>query len=415
MKPISVIIIGAGDRGNVYAGYSAKFPEKMKVVGVAEPRDIHRQKFADRYQIPNENIFGSWKEVAIKPKFADVIVITTQDNMHTEPAIAFADLGYDILLEKPMASTETECREIVKAVEKNNVNMAVCHVLRYTNYTQTLKKIISDGKNGEIISIEHLEPVGYWHQAHSFVRGNWRNEQESTFMLLAKSCHDLDWISYIMGKDCKAVSSFGSLSHFTKKNQPAGAADRCLQCPNEIEQNCPYSAKKIYLGFLEKGVKGWPLSVLTPDPTKESITEALQSGSYGRCVYDCDNDVVDHQVVNMEFAGGATASFTMTAFTKATDRRTRIFGTRGEIEGDGQNIKIHDFMTNEDKLIDTKKENNIMQGHGGGDYGIMDNFITALQEKKPEKIITSAQESLKSHLMVFAAERSIKQRKIVEM
>jgi predicted dehydrogenase len=415
MKPIKVIIIGAGDRGNVYAGYSANFPEKMKVVGVAEPRKVHRQKMAEKHQILQENIFYSWEDVTAKPKFADVVVIATQDNLHTEPAIAFANLGYDILLEKPMAPTEKECRKIVEAVEKNNVNMAVCHVLRYTNYTQALKKIISEGKIGEIVSIEHLEPVGYWHHAHSFVRGNWRNEAKSTFMLLAKSCHDIDWLSYIMGKDCKAISSFGSLGHFTKENQPEGAVDRCMQCPNEIENNCPYSAKKIYLGFLSKGVKGWPLTILTPNPNQESVTEALQNGPYGRCVYACDNDVVDHQVVNMEFAGGATASFTMTAFTKATDRRTRIFGTSGEIEGDGLNIKIHDFMTNEDTHIDTKKEIDVMQGHGGGDFGIMDNFISALQEGKPEKIITGAQESLKSHLMVFAAERARKERKVVEL
>ena len=415
MKPKTFLIIGAGDRGFVYAEYAKHFPERMKVIGIAEPREFQRNKMAKEHKIAPEFVFDCFTKAAELPKFADAVIIATQDSMHTEPAIAFAKLGYHILLEKPMAPTENECKQIVEEVKKQNVMFAVCHVLRYTNYTQKLKELLSAGTIGKIISLQHLEPVGYWHQAHSFVRGNWRNTNESTFMLLAKSCHDLDWIRYIAGNPCKRVSSFGKLSHFKTENQPDGAADRCLECPENIETKCPYSAKKIYFGFLKNGVVGWPLSVLHPKPTKESITKALQNGPYGRCAYKCDNDVVDHQVVNMQFTEGQTATFTMTAFTQAAHRKTRIFGSKGELEGDGRFIKIFDFLTDKTTEIDTEMNDGIMQGHGGGDFGIMQNFVDALISDNPEMILSGADESLESHLMVFRAEESRLEKQMKEI
>ncbi len=415
MKPATFILIGAGDRGNTYATYAEHFPEKMKIVGVAEPREEHREAMMRKHNIPVENVFTDWRQVAMKPRFADAVIIATQDKMHTEPAIKFAELGYHMMLEKPMAPTPIECEQIVEAVERNKIIFAVCHVLRYTSYTKNLKQLLDAGRVGDIVSVQRLEPVGYWHQAHSYVRGNWRNEAESNFMLLAKSCHDLDWIRYIVGQPFTKLSSFGNLKHFRKENQPAWAASRCLSCPEEVEQNCPYSAVKIYLGFLEKGVTGWPVSVLTPNPSREKILHELANGPYGRCVYDCDNDVVDHQVVNMEFENGCTAGFTMTAFTKSGGRRTRIFGTRGEIEGDGRFIKIHDFMTNEDETIDTQIAGGIMKQHGGGDFGLMENFVNALLAGDPSLVITGARESLETHLAVFAAEKARRENRIVEM
>ncbi len=181
---------------------------------MADPRKLARQPLVDTHQIPSDNVYTDWKEVAKREKFADAVIIATQDAMHTEPAIAFAKKGYHILLEKPMAPNPNECRNIVQAVKENQVFMAVGHVLRYTPYTQTLKNHLDAGAIGEIVSIQHLEPVGYWHQAHSYVRGNWRNEAESSFMLLAKSCHDLDWIRYLIGEKCLSISSFGALTHF---------------------------------------------------------------------------------------------------------------------------------------------------------------------------------------------------------
>lgn len=220
--------------------------------------------------------------------------------MHLEPALAFAELGYHIMLEKPMALDEPSCRAIVDAVERAGVILAVGHVLRYTPYTQVFKDVLDSGRLGDVVSVQHTEPVGHWHQAHSFVRGNWRRTDEATSMLMAKSCHDLDWLQYVIGQPPTRVSSFGRLSHFTPAQRPAGAADRCLDC--SVETQCAFSAKRIYGERLAGGNHGWPLSAVVDEPTEKALDAALRSGPYGRCVYACDNDVVDHQVVAMEFA-----------------------------------------------------------------------------------------------------------------
>jgi predicted dehydrogenase len=406
-KPVTAVVVGAGGRGRGYSVFAQAFPERLQIVGTAEPAEWSREYMRATYNLPEENVFSDWRDLAARPRMADAVIIATQDRMHVEPAVAFAKLGYAILLEKPMAPTEAECREIVRAVKDNNNLFAVCHVLRYTSYTQALKSLIDSGAIGEVVSIQHLEPVGYWHQAHSFVRGHWRNTEESSFMLLAKSCHDLDWIYYIMGEKCLSVSSFGALKHFRREEKPlpAGDALRCLECA--YEPDCPYSAKKIYLDAVAQGHTGWPVSVLAPEPNVDSITAALQHGPYGRCVYECDNDVVDNQVVNMLFENGKTASFTMTAFNKGAHRKTRVFGTRGEIWGDGEKIEVFDFLTDQTRVIDTETgDSSILGGHGGGDYGLMDRFVQAVAENDRGCILSGPDESLESHLLVFASERA---------
>ncbi len=414
MNPVKLLIIGAGGRGGGYATYAAEHPDLAKVVGVAEPRDFYRNRLVEIHSIPSGNVFTDWRQAAERERLADAVIIATQDAMHVGPAVAFAAKGYHMLLEKPMATNEGDCRRIVSAAIENKIIFAVCHVMRYTAYTQKLKAVIDSGAIGEVVSLQHLEPVGYWHQAHSFVRGNWGNEAKSSPMLLAKSCHDLDWISYIMDGHCKSVSSFGSLYHFRKEHKPTGAADRCLECP--VEADCPYSAKKIYLGTLERGDKGWPVDVLTPDVTPEGITQALRDGPYGRCVYECDNDVVDNQVVNMLFEGGRTASFTMTAFNEGGHRKTRIFGTRGEIYGDGSKITLFDFLTDTTEVIDTEASDaSILGGHGGGDYGLMKSFISAVASGDQSKILSGPAETLESHLMVFAAEKARRENSVVDV
>lgn len=404
MKQVTVAIMGAGGRGAGYAEYALGFPDQVKVVGVAEPRDFYRQTLATKHAIPAANIFTDWRQAAKRPRFADAVIIATQDAMHREPAVAFARRGYHILLEKPMAPNAKDCRAIVAAAKKAGVLFGVCHVMRYTRYTQRLKALLDSGRIGEIVSVQHLEPVGYWHQAHSFVRGNWGNEGRSSCMLLAKSCHDIDWLRYVVGKPCRRVSSFGNLKHFRMDQKPAGAADRCLDCA--VEAGCPYSAKKIYLGRVARGHTGWPVNVLSPDTSVEGITQALREGPYGRCVYACDNDVVDHQVVNLEFEGGATADFTMTAFNKAGHRQTRLFGTRGEITGDGVKIKVFDFLTDKEEEIDTETsaDGSLLSGHGGGDFGLMQAFVKAVATGDRSHILSGPDETLESHLMVFAAE-----------
>jgi predicted dehydrogenase len=413
-SPVTLIIAGAGDRGATYANYPKAFPKQAKVVGIAEPRAYHRKALATAHQIPAASTFTDWREMAAQPRFADAVIIAVQDAMHVEAAVAFANRGYHILLEKPMATSAAGCRRIIAATQKNNVILSVCHVLRYTAYTRALKRVIDSGAIGDIVTLQHLEPVGWWHQAHSFVRGNWRNTAESTFMLLAKSCHDLDWISHIMGRPCSKVASFGSLHHFRPENRPAGAADRCLDC--QVEKECPYSAQKIYLGFLEKGTTGWPVNVIAPEPTPAKVLKALKTGPYGRCVYACDNDVVDNQVVILEFDNGSTANFTMTAFTPSGGRRTHICGTRGHIYGDSTTFSVLDFRTGKTTEHDPRQEDQaVLAGHGGGDNGVIENFVAAVAANNPDLVLSGPKATLESHLMVFAAEKARLRGQVVRM
>ncbi|NLB55566.1 MAG: Gfo/Idh/MocA family oxidoreductase, partial [Lentisphaerae bacterium] len=385
-----------------------------RIVGVADPRTYYRENLAKIHSVPRENVFKTWEDMAKRDKFADAVIISTQDNMHLDPSLAFAAKKYDILLEKPIAPDPQSCKKIVKSVKQANIIFGVCHVLRYTRYTMTLKKLIDDGVIGDVVCLQHSEPVGYWHQAHSYVRGNWRNEKDSSSMLLAKSCHDLDWIRHIMGKKFVAVSSFGSLKHFRKEEKPKGAAKRCLTC--RIESTCPYSAKKIYLtDRVLKGHIGWPTNVLTTDLTVEGITKALKTGPYGRCVYECDNDVVDNQVVNMEFEGGRTATFIMTAFSHGP-RSTTIHGTKGQLKGDSSNIIHFDFLTDKTTTYDTKApDGSILGGHGGGDGGVMEAFIDAVRTRDQSKILSGPDESLETHLAVFAAEQARHRSSVVKI
>jgi predicted dehydrogenase len=282
--------------------------------------------------------------------------------------------------------------------------LAVGHVLRYTLYTRAVKEIADSGQLGDIMSVQHLEPVGFWHQAHSYVRGNWRRADLATAMLLAKSCHDLDWLQYILGRPPLRVSSFGSLTHFTPAARPEGAGDRCVAC--SAEPGCAYSAPRFYGDLLARGEHRWPLSVLIDDFTPEALDGALRDGPYGRCVYACDNDVVDHQVVALEFPGAATATFTMTAFTEAAQRSTRLFGTRGELSGDGRILRLYDFLSRSERFIDPAPADGGATGHDGGDAGLMDAFTAAVAAGRPELIQSGPRESLASHLAVFAAERA---------
>jgi predicted dehydrogenase len=284
-------------------------------------------------------------------------------------------------------------------------------VLRYTPYTRLLMRLLEEGAAGEIVSIDHLEPVGFWHQAHSYVRGNWRREDETGPMLLAKSCHDLDWLSYVVGRPCTAVSSFGSLTEFRRERHPAGAGERCLACA--IEPECQYSAKRLYLGMAERGETEWPVNVVAWPPTVENVTAALEHGPYGRCVWLCDNDVVDHQVVSLRYEGGVTASLTMTGFTTMRDRQTRIFGTRGELHGDGTSVVVHDFLTGETERHEVTEA--IDSKHGGGDDGVMADFVTAALAGDPALVPTSPALTLESHRIAFAAEASRREGRVVEL
>ena len=409
MKRIKVIIAGCGSRGSdAYGRIMQGMPEQYEVVGVAEPIDARRNNMKERFSLSDDVCFLDWKDMAAQPKFADLVVIATQDYMHRDPALAFIEKGYDVLLEKPMAPTPKECMEIVQAAKKHNTKILVCHVLRYTKFFKTLKKIINDGMIGDLQVINHCEDVGHIHQSHSFVRGNWRNSKETTPMILAKCCHDTDLLQWLVGNPCKKVQSFGSLSHFNAKNAPEGAPDRCTDgCPHA--DTCFYNAVKIY--YDDKN-NAWFRNVCgqKPNPTDDEIMEQLKTGPYGRCVYKCDNDVVDHQTLNMEFENGETVTLTMTAFTKG-GRHTRIMGTKGEIEAHAKDDFITVFTFADKQYHQIKIDNyvggnTIASGHGGGDSGIMAALYEYVTDTYEGFSICDIETSARNHLISFAAEES---------
>ncbi|MCL6573583.1 MAG: Gfo/Idh/MocA family oxidoreductase [Bacillus sp. (in: Bacteria)] len=401
MKVMTAIIIGAGDRGaRAYAPYALEHPYELRITGVAEPNIERRTKFQQAHNIPNENCYETWEEVfKLEGKIADIAIICTLDRNHFIPTMKALELGYHVLLEKPMSPDPMECIAMEMAAKKYNRQLTICHVLRYTEFWATIKKVISKGEIGEVVSLQLNENVEVMHMSHSFVRGNWNNKKRTSPMILQKSCHDMDIISFVMGKECKRVSSYGSLMHFKEDNAPIGAPKRCLDgCPAEHE--CPFHAGKYYLG---EG-KGWARK-FTEDDSNEGIIQALNETPYGKCVYRSDNDVVDHQVVNMEFAGGATATFSMCGFTREQTRIVQIMGTKGEIRGNMEenSISIFNFLTKHETII---KFDNPIGGHGGGDNGIMRTFLREIQSETKQDSVSSVSASVRSHLMAFAAEDS---------
>ena len=415
-RPLSLVVLGAGARGSAYADLAAKRPERARVVAVAEPRDGVRTAFAARHGVTEEHCFTDWRELLERPRLADVAIIAIHDADHVEAAVALADLGYQLLLEKPMATTEEDCDAIAEAVRRNGTALALTHVMRYTPYSVALKKILREGAIGDIVSLQHLEPIGYYHFAHSFVRGNWRREDQSSPLLLAKSCHDIDWLCDVVGRPVKRVSSFGSLTHFRPESAPEGATDRCVTCP--LESSCAFSAPRLYrIGLRKGGTKQYFTRVTTAgELTEEAVTEALAEGPYGRCVYRSDNDVPDHQVVNLEFDNAVTASFVLTAFTPLENRHTKIFGTRGQLTGDGRRIEVYDFLTERTTVVDTSLDgSSAAEGHAGGDEAMFNAYVDALGDGRPELIVSGIDASLAGHRVVFAAERARHTATVVEL
>ena len=409
MKPITAIVLGAGSRGSIYAGYANDHPDELQIIAIAEPRRDRLDALAEEVGVPPESRYETWEVLLAQPKLADCAFICTLDDDHISPALKAMELGYHILLEKPMSNKESECRQIVETARRTGRTLAVCHVLRYTPFYMTLKALIDRGAVGQVTTVNQIENVGYWHQAHSFVRGNWRNSKETSPMLLQKSCHDMDIILWLVCSNCKKVQSFGSLRHFTSENAPEGAAKRCLEgCP--YVDSCPYSAPKLYL---DMNRTGWPVDVITTDMSETGRRKALEEGPYGRCVYYCDNDVVDRQVVNLEFENGSVATFTMTGLSADFFRELKIFGTEGQIRANmgTKEIILHRFGQEPETIpVDMGLE---ASGHGGGDYGIMADFLRVLREGGESR--SSAEISLQSHLICFAAERSRKESIVVEL
>ena len=346
-RPVTAITLGAGSRGNVYGGFAAAFPEMVDIVGVAEPIGIRRERYTTRHSIAEENAFTTWEQVFERPKFADAVIITTPDDLHYGPCMAALAMGYDVLLEKPIAPTEDECRRILARAQDTGRIVAVCHVLRYAPYFQKLRALLQSGAVGKVVSLQHFEPIEHVHMAHSFVRGNWHDSKATTPIILAKSCHDLDMMRWLVGAPSQRISAFGRLSWFHEGNAPAGSTARCMDgCA--VEGECPYSALKIY----DRNRDYLYVFDLPEDEARqrEAILAYLRTTDYGRCVYRMDNDQPDHYVCNLEFEGGVTATFNMEAFTSYHGRRTRVMGAMGDIVGDMSTFVHTDFRTGEQRV-----------------------------------------------------------------
>ncbi len=409
---ITGVLIGAGQRGmSVYAAYGLKYPAQFKIVAVAEPNEERRKEMQALHNIADAMAFPSWEPLLQKEKIADCALICTQDRFHTAPVKAALQAGYHVLCEKPMSPNARECIEMGKYAKQYGKTITVCHVLRYSPFFTKLKEVLDSHVIGELVSIQHIECVGYWHQAHSFVRGNWRNSDETSPMILQKSCHDLDILAWLTGEECLSVSSFGSLKHFTAENAPEGSTLRCLDgC--KVRHTCPYDCGKIYLED-DEWYSPTIRKVVALEGTLEAVEQALKTGPYGRCVYHCDNNVVDHQVVNLQFTQDITVSFTMCAFTNEGSRIMNIMGTRGQIKCDMEKntIEVADFRTGNKDVITVKVN---ASGHSGSDDAFMRGFLRTVETDGAFTLSPAAQ-SVDSHLIALAAEESRVQGKTIAM
>jgi predicted dehydrogenase len=408
VKPVDLVLLGAGNRGTFsYGGYAKMHPHRARFVAVAEPDAQRRERFAGEHDIPPERQFSSWQELLQEPQLAPGLVNATMDRVHVDSTLAALTAGYHVLLEKPMATNPVDCARLVRAAEAADRTLQICHVLRYTPFWQTLHEAATSGRLGDVVNVTHRENVAHWHMAHSFVRGNWRRSDTSAPMILTKCCHDMDILNW-NSPQVDRISSFGGLYHFCRENAPAGAPPRCTDgCPAQDE--CPYYAPRIYL----QDTTGWPVNVITMDYTTEGRLEALREGPYGRCVYQCDNDVVDHQVVNMLLSDGSTMDFSMQGHSHNNVRTMRYDGTKATLRASGatNEITIYDYLDGGEETISPGQ---IGGGHGGGDTGVMNAFVEQL--RNPDRpALTSARASLESHLLAFAAERARQSGQIVEM
>lgn len=410
MEPIKVVILGCGSRGKGFAKRMAALPQMYQVVAVADPLEKCLEQMQDILGIAPEDCYSDWREILSQPKMADVAVIATMDKDHYEPAMAAIEQGYHLLLEKPVAPTPEECADIAHAAEKAGVAVVVCHVLRYAPFYRKVKELLLADAIGTPMSIVMVEGVGHIHYSSSYVRGQWHSEAETTPMLMAKSCHDLDMIQWLMDRPCKQVQSFGSLTHFTPDQAPEGAPVRCADGGCPAGDTCPYNCMKIYYedrterNFYRRGCTKGISTKRIPDD--EEVLPVLQNTDYGLCVYHAHNDVTDHQVVNMEFEGGATASFSVNAFNEG-GRYIRIFGTKGELYANASDteIQVYSFADSQRHSVPVlKTDESIVGGHGGGDDGIVRDLYDYLRGDYQGHSIATIDTSVKNHFIGFAAE-----------
>ena len=404
--PVSIVAIGAGNRTSKYLEYVKQHPDRVRLVGVVELNDIRRQSVAERFGLEPSQCYADYHDFFRNPVQADAVMICTPENRHFEPAMLAIEAGCHVLLEKPIAQTLEECQAIGEAARKKGVLVSVCHVLRYHPYFMKVKELVDSGELGHIISINHRTSVGVDRAAHGFVRGIWRSERLSNPMLMSKCCHDIDFLLWLTKTPCRKLTSFGSLRWFKSKNAPEGSAERCIDC--RVESRCPFSAVDLY-----QVRRDWIANFDVPEgkTIDDVIEDQLREGLYGRCVYHCDNDVVDHQIVSMEMESEVTINFSMDIFTLKDCRETHISLTEGEIDGDENRLRVRRFRGAEETVYDFSGLAH-QPFHAGADLAIVADFIDAIRTGRRD-LVTSIERSVESHRICFEAERSRKEQRTV--
>lgn len=395
---MEAVLVGAGQRGfHIYGQWAVMNPNRLRFVAVADPDRARRERFAAVHGLTPADCFEDGREMLEGSARAEACFVASSDRNHHQPAIRGLLAGYEVLLEKPMAATLADAAAVTAAAEAAGGRLHLAHVLRYTPFFETLHDTVVSGRLGDLVTVEHRENIVAWHMAHSYVRGNWSRAESSAPMIVAKCCHDFDLLHWNLADEIVGLASFGSLFEFRPDRAPVGATPRCTDgCPVE---DCPYDARRVYLDMSRTG---WPVHVITDDLGLEARLEALRSGPYGRCAYQAGSDVVDHQVVTMQTSAGTSVTLVMHGHSDREERTMRYDGTRATLRGTfgrEQRLTVSDHVTGNSEEIPIEAR---AGGHGGGDSGLIESFLASAESGDPP--LTSASESLESHLLAFMAE-----------
>ena len=399
--PASIIAIGAGNRMKTYMHYLEEHPQEVRLVAVVDCNELRRNHLADKFGVSQDNRFADYETFFQNPVPADAVFICTPDDEHFRPCLLAVQHGYNVLLEKPIAQSYEECLILDKAAKENGVDVCICHVMRYYPCYVKIKEIVDSHELGEIIAIHHTERVGMDRMTHSYVRGKWNRKALSNDMFTAKCCHDVDFILWLLGPDvhCRKVSSFGSLKWFRKENAPKNSSERCVNCI--MEKDCPFSAVDLYWRRSE-----WirNIDVYNGESKEDAITRELKQGEIGRCVYHCENDVVDHQSVLIEMDNDITVDINMDCFTLSDYRDLQILFSNGELHCNEKTIHVTRYNDRSEQIYDFS--NTLKDSfHAGADLKIVEEFLQFLRHQK-NHVTSLLPNSLPSHQLCFAVEQS---------
>jgi len=414
MAAVEAVVIGAGLRGaEVYGRYALAHPDRLRIVAVAEPDPGRRDAMARAHGLADDAAFDDWRPLLSGPSRAPVAIVATGDTGHVEPALRAIESGHHLLLEKPMAPDPRDCIRVVEAAERAGRILQIGHVLRYTPFYRKVHELVSTGALGRLLHLDLKEHVAHWHMAHSYVRGKFRNREIAAPLILAKSCHDLDLLVWLAGDRPARVASFGGVDEYSSERAPDGAPERCTDgCP--VQATCPHDAVRFYLEVDEKIAGFFPWSDVSPDPSREARRRALETGRYGRCVYRCDNDQPDHQVLAVEFAGGASASFTVQGMATQEERTIRLTGTDAELRG-ALHGGVIELIRPGSLAAERFEIAGSMIGHYGGDEGLLDHFTDLVARRADGEVLASGRTALEGHLLGFAAEEARLDGEVVEL